>query len=419
MMVRAIRGAVQAPRNSAEAIRSVTRELVAEVMERNGLEPAQLISVLFTTSPDLNAGFPAAAARELGLDQVPLMCASEIDVPDAVPRVVRLLAHVQLPPRSDVTHVYLGGAAALRPDLADGPHGAKGTAVIVGSGLMGTSLGLALTAKGWRVSLIDRDPVVALTAERRGAGHALIAREPDEPADVVVLAVPPRELGATLADAQKRRLGRAYTDVCSVKERPTTEAAELGCDMSSFVAGHPLAGREKSGPQAARADLFAGLPWVLCPDPDTAPEALTAVLALVRASGAEPVRLGRTEHDRATALVSHAPHVVSAAMAARLRPAEDDALRLAGRGVADVTRKAAAAPGLWTEILVGNALPVAGVLEDVAADLARTAAALRASAREGAPDAEREIHDLLRHGQEGRARMMAAGALGDLAGEER
>ncbi|WP_281174941.1 prephenate dehydrogenase [Actinomadura oligospora] len=289
----------------------------------------------------------------------------------------------------------------------------------MGSGLMGTSLGLALTAKGWWVSLIDRDPVVALTAERRGAGHALIAREPDEPADVVVLAVPPRELGASLADAQKRRLGRAYTDVCSVKEGPTADAAELGCDMSTFVAGHPLAGREKSGPQAARADLFAGLPWVLCPDTGTAPEALTAVLALVRASGAEPVRLGRADHDRATALVSHAPHVVSAAMAARLRPAEDEALRLAGRGVADVTRKAAAAPGLWTEILVGNALPVAVVLEDVAADLTRTAAALRASAREGTPGAEREIHDLLRHGQEGRARMMAAGALGDLAGEER
>ncbi|MEV5570173.1 prephenate dehydrogenase [Spirillospora sp. NPDC052269] len=290
---------------------------------------------------------------------------------------------------------------------------------MVGSGLMGTSLGLALTAKGWRVSLADRDPGVALAAERRGAGRALTGDDPDEPADVVVLAVPPREVGSALADAQKRRLGRAYTDVCSVKERPTAEASELGCDMASFVAGHPLAGREKSGPQAARADLFAGLPWVLCPDAETAPEALAAVLALVRASGAEPVRLGRTEHDRATALVSHAPHVVSAAMAAQLRPAEDATLRLAGRGVADVTRKAAAAPGLWTEILVGNALPVAGVLEDVAGDLTRTAAALRASALEGTPDAEREVHELLRHGQEGRARMMAAGALGDLAGEER
>jgi chorismate mutase len=119
MAVRAVRGAIQVGRDDPAAIADGTAELLAEVIERNGVGADDIISVVFTVTPDLTSGFPAAAARALGLTDVPLLCATEIGVPGALPRVVRLLAHVESDrPRPAIRHVYLGGAAALRPDLA-------------------------------------------------------------------------------------------------------------------------------------------------------------------------------------------------------------------------------------------------------------------------------------------------------------
>jgi chorismate mutase len=117
--VRAVRGATQVDVNSREQILEATTELVSEVMTRNGLTIDDVISVLFTATPDLNAEFPALAARKLGFHEVPLMCASEIDVPHALPRVIRLIAHVATTrPRSAIEHVYLRGATVLRLDIA-------------------------------------------------------------------------------------------------------------------------------------------------------------------------------------------------------------------------------------------------------------------------------------------------------------
>ena len=119
MAVRAIRGAVQVDANERADIREGTTELVTEVMTRNGLVPDDVISVVFTTTPDLTAEFPALAARKIGFHDVPLLCASEIAVPGAMPRVVRLLMHVETSkPRSALEHVYLRGAVALRLDIA-------------------------------------------------------------------------------------------------------------------------------------------------------------------------------------------------------------------------------------------------------------------------------------------------------------
>src|ERR1700761_1227508 len=116
--VRAIRGAVQVDADEREAILEATTELVAAVMERNDLTPDDVISVLFTVTPDLTAEFPALAARKIGFHAVPLMCATEIPVPGAMPRVVRLVGHVDTHrPRSEIQHVYLRGAAALRLDI--------------------------------------------------------------------------------------------------------------------------------------------------------------------------------------------------------------------------------------------------------------------------------------------------------------
>lgn len=118
MAVRAVRGAIQVDRNDRDAVLEGTSELVRAVLDRNGLAPDELISVVFTATPDLTAEFPAYAARAIGITDVPLLCATEIDVPGAMPRVVRLLAHVETALRRDqIRHVYLRGAAALRSDL--------------------------------------------------------------------------------------------------------------------------------------------------------------------------------------------------------------------------------------------------------------------------------------------------------------
>lgn len=118
MTTRAIRGAVQVDRDEVDRIVSGATELIAAVLLDNGLEADDVISILFTLTPDLTAVFPAVAARALGLVDVPLMCATEIDVPGSLPRVIRLLAHVDTDlPRDAIQHVYLGGARTLRPDL--------------------------------------------------------------------------------------------------------------------------------------------------------------------------------------------------------------------------------------------------------------------------------------------------------------
>ena len=118
MSVRAIRGAIQVDANERDEILKGASELVTEVLHRNDVDPADLISIVFTATPDLTAEFPAYAARRLGLTDVPLLCATEMSVPGAMPRVLRLLAHVDTDrARSELRHVYLRGAAALRTDL--------------------------------------------------------------------------------------------------------------------------------------------------------------------------------------------------------------------------------------------------------------------------------------------------------------
>ena len=118
-VISALRGAIQIDDDLPALVLDGTRELVATVLTCNHLDIADIISILFTMTPDLRSAFPAAGARELGLHDVPLMCATEIAVPGALPRVIRLMAHVESAmPRSAVRHVYLRGAAALRPDFA-------------------------------------------------------------------------------------------------------------------------------------------------------------------------------------------------------------------------------------------------------------------------------------------------------------
>ena len=269
---------------------------------------------------------------------------------------------------------------------------------VIGTGLIGTSVALALREHGAGVWLSDTDPEAVRLAASLGAGEPL----PDTgAADIAVIAVPPSAVAATLAASQARGskgLAACYTDVASVKQLPVTQARALGCDLTSFVPGHPLAGREKHGPAAARADLFLGRTWALCPAPETSEQAVATITTLVRTCGAVPVRADAAAHDRWVALVSHAPHLVAAAMAARLEAAPTEALDLAGQGLRDVTRIAAGDTGLWTQILAANAGPVAEVLAAVAADLAEVARMLT----DGDP---KSVATLLEVGQAGVGRI--------------
>jgi prephenate dehydrogenase len=286
------------------------------------------------------------------------------------------------------------------------PVTAPASVIVIGTGLIGTSVALALRRRGVAVWLADSDPAAARLAADIGAGTVLPGDvpggpPPGGPADVAVLAVPPQAVAPTLARAQAAGLARWYTDVASVKSLPVRQARAAGCDMASFVPGHPLSGRERSGPAAARADLFLGRPWVICPDPPAPAAGLAAIEALARTCGAEPVQVSAAEHDRWVALVSHAPHVLSAAMAARLADASDGSLSLAGQGLRDVTRIAAGDTSLWTQILAANAAPVADVLAAVAADLAAVADALADTVPANSVLADTELADIAASGPGG------------------
>jgi prephenate dehydrogenase len=248
--------------------------------------------------------------------------------------------------------------------------------LIAGTGLIGTSVALALREQGTKVWLSDADPATARLAADLGAGTVIPdLRDAKGIADIAVLAMPPAAVGRELAFVQECAVADFYTDVASVKVLPVQRARALGCDLASYVPGHPLAGRERQGPAAAQADLFLGRRWALCPLPETSQDALAAVTALAVACGADPAPTDPVTHDQWVALVSHAPHLVAAAMAARLAPGgvPADALRLAGQGLRDVTRIAAGDSELWTQILLGNAGPVAEVVAAVADDLAAAA----------------------------------------------
>lgn len=279
------------------------------------------------------------------------------------------------------------------------------TALVIGTGLIGTSAALALVGRGVQVHLADHDPEQARTAAALGAGTD---EAPEGPVDLAIVAAPPAHVAAVLADAMRRGVARGYIDVASVKGGPRRELEALGLDLSSYIGTHPMSGREKSGPLAATGDLFEGRPWVLTPTRDTDTEVLNLALELVSHCRAVPVVMDADAHDRAVALVSHMPHLVSSMVAARLENAEEAAVRLCGQGIRDVTRIAASDPGMWIDILSANPGPVADLLTDVAADIEETVQALRSL--QSSDEAKRGegavgIEDVLRRGNAGQVRV--------------
>ncbi|MGV9880423.1 prephenate dehydrogenase [Streptomyces sp. NPDC003006] len=279
------------------------------------------------------------------------------------------------------------------------------TALVIGTGLIGTSAALALASRGVTVHLADHDRAQARTAAALGAGTD---ESPEGLVDLCVVAVPPAHVAATLADVMRRGAARAYLDVASVKGGPRRDLEALGLDLTSYIGTHPMSGRERSGPLAATADLFEGRPWVLTPTRDTDTEVLNLALELVALCRAVPVVMDADAHDRAVALVSHMPHLVSSMVAARLEHAEESAVRLCGQGVRDVTRVAASDPRMWIDILSANPGPVADLLAQVAGDLDETVTALRAlqsTDEERRTEGAAGVESMLRRGNAGQTRV--------------
>jgi len=247
--------------------------------------------------------------------------------------------------------------------------------LVVGAGLLGTSIGLALRRRSVDVALFDVSAEHTRIATALGAANLPADTEPG----LVVVAVPPDHLGAVIA-AHLERGAAVVTDVGSVKSAPLAQAAALaGKDaLSRYVGGHPLAGSERSGPFAASAALFDGRPWALTPHERSAPEAVAAVAALARACGATPVTLDPEEHDEAVARTSHLPHLLAALAAGRLADAPASHLALTGQGLRDVTRIAAGDPSLWQQIVTANAPAVGALLRQVRDDLDRLLDAVQA-----------------------------------------
>lgn len=242
-----------------------------------------------------------------------------------------------------------------------------GPVLVIGCGLIGTSVGLALSARGAIVHLQDALPANVELAVSRGAGTA--AAPASDPV-LVVVAVPPAMVVDVVAAALDIWPSSLVTDVASVKSG-IQAAISLLPGASRYVGGHPMAGSERSGPMAASAQLFEGRPWAVTPAPATEPAVRDTVVDLALLVGAVPMIMDAAAHDRAVALVSHVPQVMSVLTAARLNDAPEAHLDLAGPGLRDVTRIAGSDTSLWLDILGSNAADVRLVLEQVRDDLDR------------------------------------------------
>jgi prephenate dehydrogenase len=276
---------------------------------------------------------------------------------------------------------------------------------VVGTGLIGTSIAMALQRQGINTYHIDRDPAVAAASARRCAGRV---GTPGTPADLAVLAVPPAEVALALREHQARGLAHRYTDVAGVKAPVYRAAGEAGCDLASFVGGHPVAGSEQSGPEAADPNRLRDRPWVLTPEPGTGTPALAAAVELVHLCGARPVMMSAEDHDAALAATSHVPHVVASALAAGVLAASGDAAQLCGRGMRDTVRIAAGDVGLWTDILSSNAGQIGTALRSLVDELTELAASLATLTERPDEGAAAALADLLRRGVDGRALIEAA-----------
>ncbi|WP_309709155.1 prephenate dehydrogenase [Pseudolysinimonas sp.] len=274
-----------------------------------------------------------------------------------------------------------------------------GSVRIVGTGLLGTSIGLALRHLGIDVVLANRSPAALRLAIDYGAGRAAAAN--DNPT-LVIVAVSPDSTADLVAAELAAHPDALVTDVASVKSSILVDLQVRGADITRYLGSHPMAGRERGGAMAARADIFLGRPWVIASHALTTPAQERVIESLALDLGSTPIRMSPDEHDRGVALVSHVPQVVASLLAARLLGGGDTLPSLAGQGLRDTTRIAGSDPELWIQILGANAGPVAEALRAFRNDLDGVVDALDDPAAPGAPT---RLAAMLTRGNQGVARI--------------
>ncbi|MFC6352805.1 prephenate dehydrogenase [Rothia nasimurium] len=291
-----------------------------------------------------------------------------------------------------------------------------GPVLVIGAGLLGSSIGLGLSNRGYTVYISDISPTTEAVAEDIGAGTSLraLASEwqgktgqdaPDQlelTPQLVVVAAPPDVTADLVVRALADYPASFVIDIASVKSGILSAVREAGADVSRYLGTHPMAGREKSGPVAARGELFSARPWVLCDHETVRPELIKVAQQLATELGSTITHMDVEEHDRTVALISHVPQVMSSLLASRLQDTPLYALGLAGQGLRDTTRIAASDPGLWVQILSANAEPVVQTLYGVREDLERLISTLEAPTAAGA---RLDIAQLMSEGNSGVARI--------------
>jgi prephenate dehydrogenase len=264
---------------------------------------------------------------------------------------------------------------------------------IVGAGLLGTSLGLALARQGIQAALEDQSKSSLRLAIEYGAG-VLSDSEPD----LVVVCVPPDATADVVIEQLAKHPDAVVTDVASVKVEIAKQVAERSEHSSRYVGSHPMAGREKGGPGAARADLFFARPWVITARETNSTSAIELIRDIAIRVGALPIELSVERHDAAVALVSHLPQLAASALAANLLDGSPEQLSLTGQGLRDTARIASSDPDLWLQIISQNAKAIAPLVSNLKLELEKLEQALEKIEE---PGSLATIHSLLARGNQG------------------
>lgn len=236
---------------------------------------------------------------------------------------------------------------------------------IVGAGLIGTSIGLALKAAGTEVEFVDIDKSAELLA------NDLVKSVRTPKPELIIIATPPSAFKVVIERESTLNPQSILMDIGSVKTKPLLEVSTFEGLVSKFCGTHPMAGREISGPSSARADLFLDRAWIITPTDQTSVEAKGAALAVISACGAQAVEMSAAEHDQRVALISHLPQTLSSLLASQLQGSNPEALVLAGGGLRDTVRIAGSDPKLWGEILAANEEALLPLLISLQNDLSK------------------------------------------------
>jgi prephenate dehydrogenase len=259
---------------------------------------------------------------------------------------------------------------------------------IVGSGLIGASIGLGLVQRGIAVEMVDSDPSAQALARDLTGGVVVVDPE------LVIFALPTSGLSQVIQSEIAINPQSTFMDVGSVKSEVVLQVKTFLGLSTRFLPTHPMAGREIGGASSARADLFQGRSWILTPEPDCDPESKNLVIELITLLGATPIELSALDHDAAVAKISHLPQIAASLVAKQLSGTPVEWMELAGQGLRDTTRIAGSDEKLWKEIIYSNRAEISQLLISLQNDLTQMIKSL---------DDQAKIAELLAAGRDGKA----------------